>query len=266
MFFSLAKLRRQFAISYLAQACLLLLVYFIAVPDSPYRVEVQGITYAASLWHQVSPVLVPLTLVFYGIQGLLILSALATLAERPLCRKDIAHYALTSIIYMVICLFGVVVLYMVMHPIASHYKMTGITEIPFVMSYGIWLTAVIIGIAYIAFVRLLTRIRYFAMDVPSLRPGTLFAGFRVTPQLSGVFLFVGIILAVWICPVALTAVGIVLQDSLVLGAALMATTLAYSYGTFLVVAVFWDRETRNRDTKKEEATPPPKRSKKSVKK
>jgi len=266
MFSSLTKLRRQFAVSYLAQACILLLVYFIAVPDSPYRAEVQGMTYAVSLWHQVSPTLAPVTLIFYGIQALLIISALATLAGRPIRRRDIAHYVLTSILFGVICLFAVVVSYLIMHPIASHYKMTGITEIPFVMTYAIWLTAIVIASAYLAFVRLQTRIRYFAMNDPSLRPGALFSGFRANGQLPGFFQFAGLIFLVWICPVALMITGIILQHSLVLGAALMATTLAYSYGTFVVIAVFWDRETRDMDIKKEEASPPPKRSKKSVKK
>lgn len=253
---SMLKVHRQFALSYLIQVSLLLILYFLAVPEGPYLPETTGLTYAFSLWYKVGPTLLPVALILYALQSSLILSALASLSDRTVCRRDVFHHVLTTFLFLICFAVTALVFYLALHPVAIHFKKTGVTEIPFVACYVLWVIATALVWKFFAYTRLITRIRYFQLPQPRLGFTVFLSGFRGPGHWSGYMLFLSLLIIIGSVPIGMMISGAILQQPILLAGAIMAATLAYSYGNFYLIARFWDREKNISGTKKKEGKKP----------
>ncbi len=256
------RLKQHFALSYMVQAALLLLAYFLAVPDSHFTPESKGLGYAISLWPDISRIVGPVILIMYGVQSAIHLSALASLSERTVTRRDVLFHLLSTAVYLVMALFVTVVLYMILRPITTHFKNTGITEIPFVLSYLVWLILVAISWLYFMWAKCMARIRYFQHENTGISIRTLLGGFGGKRKIRRFLAFSGIVFLLLAVPLGLLTAGMLGRQTILLAGAVMAATLAFSYGHFLLLLNVWKREALQLKTKKEEAKPPRSKSRK----
>lgn len=256
------RLKRHFALSYMVQAALLLLAYFLAVPDSPFTPESQGIGYAVSLWPDISRIVGPVVFIMYGIQSAIMLSALASLAERSVTRRDVFFHLLSTALYLFMAFIVTVVLYMLLRPITTHFKNTGITEIPFVLSYLFCLILVAISWLYFMWAKWVARVRYFQHENAGIGIRTLLGGLGGKRKVRRYLAFSGIVFLMLGIPAGLLSVGMLGRQPILIAGAVMAATLAFSYGHFLLLLNVWKREESLLKPKKEEAKPPRSKSRK----
>ncbi len=237
MFFN--TLKREMAIHYFIQISLLTLAYFIVSPG-PYISERFGIFHDFGLWHQLAPLIFPLTLILYVTDSWLILSALATLLGRPLKRIDVLMYFVTSIITVFLYLLSAILVYACFSPFITHLRLTAITEVPVLISYLFLILLIVSCWKWFTYLKWRTRIRYFQTDT-GFSIKTLLTGLSGSLKWKPFAAFVFIVFSTIGIPVFLLLLGAYLHDAPLLAASLMAAILCYTIGKFYLLYHLWNR-------------------------
>ncbi|NOY22927.1 MAG: hypothetical protein GXO70_05385 [Acidobacteria bacterium] len=237
MFFN--TLKREMAIHYLSQVSLLVLGYFVTTPGH-FIPERFGLFHVFGLWHQLAPLVLPIALILYVLDGWLILSALAALLGRPLKRLDFFMYISTSIFYLLLYLLTAVLLYVAFSPLITHLRLTALTEVPVLAAYIILLLFIAIMWKWLTYVKWRSRVSYFQQDAGfSLK--IVVAGFSNAFKWKSFMIFLLIAFGTVGIPLFLLAIGAYLQTAPILASVLMAGMVCYTIGKFYLLYTLWNR-------------------------
>ncbi len=237
MFFN--TLKREMIIHYLSQVALLVLAYFVARPGH-FVQERPDLFYVFGLWHQLAPLVLPLILILYVMDGWLIVSALATLLGRPLKRLDFLMYISTTLFYLFLYLLTAGILYAAFSPLITHLRLTSNTVIPVLISYIVLLLLIAVLWKWLSYLKWSCRILYFQHDSGfSLK--TIVAGWSNILKWKDIFIFVFIVFFTVGVPLCLLAVGAYLRTAPLLASALMAAMVCYTIGKFYLLYTLWNR-------------------------
>ncbi len=235
------QLVREIALAYLSMVGLLLLAYFLVGSTTPFAPERYGLFHGFSRWPEVSPTVIPAIIILYGIIGWLTITALARLGGRLPRRKDVIFFLLTTAVFFLCYMVLLILVYGITRPITRHFMATGITETPLLVTYGIALLVTGLGWKYLTFIKFRTRIRYFRMTEPSLRPRILISGFRGPHTLRTFGYFLLVVFVIGVLPIGLLMTGILLQHPLILAASIITGLAVFSYGYFFLIVQIWNR-------------------------
>lgn len=237
MFFN--TLKREISIHYLTQVALLLLAYFVTTPGH-FIPEHFGLFHVLGLWHQLAPLVLPVALILYVLDGWLVLSALASLLGQSPKRVDFLMYISTSAFYFLLYLLSAGLLYTAFSPLITHLRLTALTEVPVLLSYLLLLLLIIILWNWITYLKLRSRISYFQQDTGfSLK--TLLAGWPDSLNLKAFMIFLLIVSGTVGIPLFLLAIGAYLEAAPLLASALMAAMACFTIGKFYLLYNFWNR-------------------------
>gem|GEM_PF-2760932 len=237
MFFN--TLKKEMAIHYLTQVALLILAYFVTAPGHFIK-EHFGLFHVFGLWHQLAPLVLPLVLILYVLDGWLILSSLSTLLGRPLKRMDFLMYLSTSIFYLFLYLLSGGILYAALSPLIIHLRLSAITEVPVLLSYLLLILLIGLTWKWLTYLKWRSRIIYFQRDIGfSLK--TPMAGWRNSLKWKDFFTFLLIVSGTIGIPLFFLGIGCYLQAPPLLASALMTAMLCFTIGKFFLLYTLWNR-------------------------
>ncbi len=238
MFFD--KLKREMAIHYSVQVSLLLLAYFVVTPGS-FSGERFTLFSPFGLWHQLSPLIIPLTLILSVINGCLLISALSTLQGRRPKRRDFLVYITTSGLFILLYLLSAAILYIAFSPLLIHLRLTATTEIPVLIGYLTLILLILLLWKWLTYVKWRCRITHFRQKDPLPLLKTIFAGFSGALNWKNYLIFLAIVSATLGLPLLLLALGAYLQSAPLLASSLMVGILCFTIGKFYMLYTLWNQ-------------------------
>ena len=234
-------LKREIVLSYLVYVLVVVLVALMTGAGAGWQPEKPGLMYALRSWHHVAPVVPGLTVILYVTHGWMLLSALSRLADRPILRRDVLFYFLTTVLYLVLTGLAVLIPYLALKPLLVHLRDTSITEVPVLLGYLLLLIVAGLLAKAVTYLKLRTRILYFCLAAPSLAIRHWFGGFRGRARMRGFFWFLLIVTAYTAPTLLLFVLGIWGHSAPLLLITLTVGLLSFSIGRFHLLFAIWNR-------------------------
>jgi len=239
MFFKLLK--REIVLTYLVWVLLVTLAVLMLPAQPGWQPERIGLGTPMARWPELSGLIPGLSLALYIILGWLQLTALSRLAARPLRRRDAVFHLLTSLLFSLLTLIAALAPYLMFRPLLGRLRDTAITEIPVVAGYLVLAGCTLLLLQAVHYLKLRTRILYFCLPEPSLRPATWFGGFTGRARTRGFLWFLLITSGFTGLPVLLFLAAVLLNSTWALTMLLTVILVTFAIGRYVLLYVIWNR-------------------------